>query len=332
MPALFYLPICMNPVPPGRLSDILFCMKFYFAPMEGITEVPYRKAHHQFFPGIDKYFTPFIVTNVKANARNKELQDVLSPLNEGIPTVPQLLSNNAHDFLEYAKFLCDHGFNEINLNAGCPQHSVMGKGRGSGLLRYPDLLDSFLNDIFTGLPDVKLSVKTRLGIESSENFPEIMKIYNRYPISELIIHARNQKDFYKTGTLDMDAFRFGLESSKCPVCYNGDLFSAGDIDNFKTAFPDVESVMLGRGLLMDPGLITRCSVSEVFTSNTMQSFHESLFSCYLQTAPSQKAVLSRMKEFWAYACKSCPEVDIRAVREFKSITEYIEYFGIFIKR
>lgn len=84
----------------------------------------------------------------------------------------------------------------------------MTKGRGAGFLAFPERLDLFLEEVFQNCP-IDISVKTRIGTESGEEFPKLMDIYNKYPIKELIIHPRTQKDFYKN-IPHMDVFEKAL--------------------------------------------------------------------------------------------------------------------------
>lgn len=170
-------------------------MKYYLAPMEGITGYIYRNAYEKFFHNIDKYFTPFIVANKSKSLKTKELRDVLPENNKCMNIVPQILTNDSEDFIITSKRLQQLGYNEVNLNLGCPSGTVVSKNRGSGFLALRDELDRFLEEIFT-LENMKISIKTRIGKDSPEEFYELIKIYNKYPLEELIIHPRTRNDFY----------------------------------------------------------------------------------------------------------------------------------------
>ena len=171
-------------------------MKFYLAPMEGITGYIYRNAHATYFGGVDKYFTPFIATTQHGKFTSRELNDILPEHNEGIAVIPQILSNNAADVMVTVQQLVTYGYEEVNLNLGCPSGTVVAKGKGSGFLAYPEALDRFLNEVFEKTP-IKISIKTRIGKENPDTFNELMEIFNRYPLEELIIHPRVQTDFYR---------------------------------------------------------------------------------------------------------------------------------------
>ena len=205
-----------------------------------------------------KSITPRFCRPVRKNGLStRELKDVLPENNGEIRPVPQLLVNHPEGFLKGARLLRDLGYREINLNLGCPSGTVTAKKKGSGLLMYPEELDALLDRIFsdpmvTG-GEILVSVKTRIGKNSPEEWPQLMEIYNQYPIYELTIHPRIQKDFYKNHP-DLEVFSSALEASKNPVVYNGDIFTAADYRRFREQFPSVERIMLGRGLIMDPEL------------------------------------------------------------------------------
>lgn len=274
-------------------------MNYYFAPMEGLTGYIFRNAHHAFFPkGIKKYFSPFILANQSDRFKARELNDILPDNNQGIILIPQLLTNDADDFVHTAKRIMLLGYKEINLNLGCPSGTAVSKDRGSGFLAKKAELDIFLDRIFnrqiTGI-----SVKTRLGKEKPEEFDELIEIFNKYPIEELIIHPRVQKDFYKNEP-NMEAFRAALPKSKNPVCYNGNIFTAEDCKRFLDGFPGAGSVMLGRGLLMNPCLAQEILYGIRLEKNILYDFHQRIYEGYRGILFGEKNVLYKMKELWGY--------------------------------
>ena len=171
-------------------------MNFYFAPMEGLTGYIYRNAHNAFFNNIDKYFSPFIVANQSSSFKTRELNDILPENNQGLVLIPQLLTNNAKDFINTSNKIKQLGYNEINLNLGCPSGTVVSKNRGSGFLSKTEELNVFFEEIFSQAT-TKISVKTRIGKDQPEEFYNLIEIFNKYPIEELIIHPRTQKIFIK---------------------------------------------------------------------------------------------------------------------------------------
>lgn len=274
-------------------------MKYYFAPLEGISGYIYRNAYEKFFPNnIDKYFTPFIVPNQSKSLKTKELRDVLPENNNGLNIVPQILTNDSKGFIETCKKLKQLGYDEVNLNLGCPSGTVVSKFRGSGFLAKREELDNFLGEIFK-IRDMKISIKTRLGVDSADEFYEIMKIYDKYPMEELIIHPRTRQDFYGNKP-NMEMFKDALKSSKNTICYNGDIFSVKDYEKFIEECPSVDRIMIGRGSLANPGLINEIKGKGVVDKNILKEFHDEVCMGYKEMLSGDINVLFRMKELWSY--------------------------------
>ncbi len=273
-------------------------MLFYFAPMEGITSYIYRNAYQHCFNRIDRYFSPFVSANQSDSLRTREINDLLPEHNQGYRLIPQLLTNRAKDFLHTANRLQQLGYREVNLNLGCPSGTVVAKGRGAGFLAQPKELDLFLEEIFSE-SELRISVKTRLGMAQPEEFYALLEIFNKYPITELIIHPRVRQDFYQN-TPNYAIFRQALLLSKNPVCYNGDLGSVQAYRQFQQEFPQVEKVMLGRGLIANPGLLAEIQDGKKLEKSLLQEFHEIIYIDYQSALGADRNVLFKMKDIWFY--------------------------------
>lgn len=273
-------------------------MRYYFAPMEGITGYVHRNAFHSLFPGVDKYFTAFIAPNQKGKFSAREKKDIAPEHNEGMCVVPQLLTNNAEDFILTAGKIKALGYDTVNLNLGCPSRTVAAKYRGSGFLEKREELNRFLEEIFNGA-DVKISIKTRIGKDEPEEFVKLLDIYNQYPIEELIVHPRTQRDYYKN-TPNWDVFAYALANSKNPVCYNGDIAAAEDYRKLRERFPELDKVMIGRGLLANPGLIQVLEGGGMPDKETLRAFHDRVYAGYLEEMSGPTPALFKMKELWTY--------------------------------
>lgn len=273
-------------------------MKFYLAPMEGLTGYIYRNAYNAYFNNVDKYFSPFISTNQSTSLKTRELKDIATENNQGLVLVPQFLSNNAKDFINTSKKVSLLGYKEINLNLGCPFGTVVSKNKGSGFLAKTEELDVFLDEIFSRSV-TKISVKTRIGKDEPEEFYKLIEIFNKYPIEELIIHPRIQKDFYKNKP-NMKVFKDALSLSKNPVCYNGDIFTVKDYKEFSDSFPGVGSVMLGRGVLANPGLISHIKNNVKIKKDLLREFHDKVYNDYKKVLIGDVNVLYKMKGLWFY--------------------------------
>lgn len=302
-------------------------MNYYLAPLEGITGHVYRNALEKHFPGTDRYFTPFIAPDQNRILRTKELRDVLPENNHVGELIPQILTNNPAHFRTTVQALQEMGYQEVNLNLGCPSGTVTAKKRGSGFLAYPEELDCFLERIFEENQDIRISIKTRIGRDEEEEAWGLMEIYRKYPLSELIIHPRTQKDFYR-GQPRIALFAQLLsgfyEKETFPVCYNGNLLTEQDFRRFTQQFPHVDAVMLGRGVISNPGLIHTLKTGEKTDRETLRRFHDEVLEGYRQIFGNDGNALHRMKEMWIYMAHlfSNNEKYLKKIRKAKSLAEY----------
>lgn len=279
-------------------------MRYYLAPLEGVTTYVYRNAYHKYFHQMDKYFTPFIVPHKEKKFSTREKKELSPENNQGLFVVPQLLTNNAEDFLKTAKDITAMGYKEINLNLGCPSGTVVAKKKGSGFLAYPDELDAFLDEIFSKA-DFDISVKTRIGKEHPEEFDQLLEIYNKYPMKELIIHPRVQTDYYKN-TPNWEVFRNACNTSKNTLCYNGDIFCTENYVQFLKEFPQVDKIMLGRGVIANPGLVDEIVSQKRISQNALRDFHDMIYEEYQLISSGDRNVLFKMKELWFYMADLFP--------------------------
>ncbi len=269
-------------------------MNYYFAPMEGLTDSIYRRVHHTYFPGVTSYYMPFLSPTMHRTLTHREKREL--PAADSVPfrAVPQILTKVPGDFLWAAQECAKQGYDEVNLNLGCPSGTVTAKGKGAGMLRDPDALDRFLDEIFCASP-LPISVKTRLGFASPEEFPRLLEIFNRYPMKELTLHPRVRQAFYAR-VVDMASFRYLLQQARMPVCYNGNLNSLSQIQTFREEFPQVGSVMIGRGLIGDPGML----VPGGTTVSVLEDFLDTLLEEYSTAFGTQRNAMSRLKENWRH--------------------------------
>ncbi len=293
-------------------------MRYDFAPMEGITDSIYRRLHHKHFRGVDRYFMPFLSPTIHRQLTHKEDRELPFADREDFVAVPQILTKVADDFLWAAQVCADRGYEEVNLNTGCPSGTVVSKGKGSGMLRDLGSLDAFLEEIFSKSP-LPISVKTRLGLEDPAEFTAILEIYNRYPIKELTIHPRTRKQFY-SGDLYMDLFAYALQHSKNPLCFNGELRSGDHIAAFAEQFPQVGAVMIGRGLIADPGMLSPGGT----TRESLQAFTEELLETYIEVFGGARNAMFRMKENWGFLRHRFADSD-RLWKDLRKTTDIAEY-------
>ena len=292
--------------------------EYYAAPMEGLTGWRWRQVHAALFGAADRYYTPFLSPNANFEFQTKELQEIAPENNRDLPVMPQILTNRAEYFIWAAKECQSRGYGEVNLNLGCPSGTVTGKNKGAGLLREEDLLRELLDGIFDALPDMKISVKTRIGWDDPAQWPALLDILNDYPIALLIVHPRLRTEFYK-GAIHREAFAWTQENTCLPLCYNGDLFTPADV----AAAPALP-LMLGRGLQRDPSLLRRLRGGERATAAELRAYHDALCAAYRWDYSGDTPVLHRMRELWSYLSGSFWDTDafLRAVRKARTLSAY----------
>ncbi|MBP3879062.1 MAG: tRNA-dihydrouridine synthase family protein [Lachnospiraceae bacterium] len=278
-------------------------MEYYFAPMEGITGYLYRNVHHRHFPEIDRYYMPFISAHASHSMKHKEKEDIRPDNNAGLFAIPQVLTKCAEDFAWTVRELSEIGYREVNLNLGCPSPTVTTKGRGAAFLGRPEELREFFAQSFELIgrdtPEVKISVKTRLGIEDPDEIHELIRLYNEFPICEVIVHARTMREMYN-GEAHADVFGSILSESVHPLVYNGNIFYSEEASSLEERLQGAKAVMIGRGLLRNPALVREMKGGERLQISELKSFHDDLFEACREVLPGPKPVLARMKELWWY--------------------------------
>lgn len=304
-------------------------MQIDFAPMEGITGYVFRRAHRALFSGVTDYYQPFIATHETRAMKKKERDDALPSHNEGLSSVPQLLSKSPEDFLFYCGELRSMGYGHVNLNLGCPSPTVTAKGKGAALLENPDTLQRLLDGIFSKDPGIEISVKTRLGIESPGEFQKLLPIYNRYPLKKLIVHGRTLSEGYK-GHGHPEILGEILGKCSCPVCWNGNIFWRKDLERLSERYPGLASVMIGRGLVRNPALAREIGGGEPLSDAELSRFLDAVFLGLQSTLSGPAPVLGKMKEIWFYVEDlyavfepgTEPYRALRSLRKARKLNEY----------
>ena len=291
--------------------------------MEGVTDYVFRRVQARHFSPADKYYTPFISPTSTHKFSPKQLRELLPKNNEGLKLVPQLIGHNAEDFLWAAEELRAMGYDEVNFNLGCPSGTVVSKKKGSGLLSEREMLTAFFDEVF-GKARVKVSVKTRIGKLSTEEFSALLELFSAYPISELIIHPRLQTQQYK-GTPYLPAWEAAMREYNRPLCYNGDLFTASKIASFLDTYPETESIMLGRGLVANPAIIRELKGGAKADRTEIKAFHEEIFSESRERIGQDKPLIMHMKELWFYLGASFADADkaLKAIRKSQTAADYL---------
>ena len=287
-------------------------MDIYFAPMEGMTPYLFRNLHNRYFGGCDKYFTPFISTNENILLNHKEQRDVDPKNNEGLTLVPQIISNSADQSAKYLCMIHDrYGYDEININMGCPSGCVVSKAKGSGMLREPEVLEEYMKDLEKALDVIRseggavpdISIKTRIGYYSADEYKRLTQIFLDHPVKQIIIHPRSRTQMYQ-GNVELEAFGYmyeALTGAGIGVVYNGDIVTGKSCEQIVERFPKLDGVMIGRGLLRDPSLARYIKGGKPADKEEYLRFMEAVLDGYAEKIPSEKNVLAKIKDLWNFS-------------------------------
>lgn len=298
-------------------------IKISLAPLQGLTDYIFRNAFASFFEGIDLSYSPFLRIE-RGEVRKSRLRDILPENNKSLELIPQILTKDSEEFLYLASLVTDKGYKEINLNMGCPYPMVVKQGMGSGMLPHPDKLKKLLDDVVEKI-DCKLSIKMRTGYESHEEILDLLPVLNNYPLSKIIIHPRTGKQMYK-GEVDIDAFRNCLGITDKDICYNGDISDIDSFNSFRNDFPEINDIMIGRGIIGNPFLpaeIKGISI-EGDKKEIVTKFHNTIFEEYSSLLSGDAHILNRMIPFWEYLSSSFSNSRkvFKAIKKSSSVKKY----------
>ena len=295
-------------------------MNLYFAPMEGITTYTYRNTHYELFGGCDEYFAPFIVPTDNERLSMKTLRDIKAENNIVKPSA-QVMCTTGTAFCEFVKKVKPLGFTKVNLNLGCPSGTVVKKQRGSGALKDTNALDRFFDYVFDNA-DIEVTVKTRAGFYSHDEFPVLYNIFSKYPIKELIIHPRVREEYYR-GVPNMETYDFAYRNKTHSLCYNGNIFTGHEYEEFIQKYPLTDSVMIGRGAVRNPAIFREIKGGGALKTQELINFSNILEKRYYKLLQSERYTLHRLKEIWIYSITNYPnEIKIaKAIKKSNKLSE-----------
>jgi len=301
-------------------------IKIYQAPLQGATDFDFRKALAESFGGIDKYFIPYLSYGKGREIKKSQLREVFPENNGMLPVVPQVLFSDHAELFDLVSILIDYGYEEINLNLGCPYPMATNKGRGAAWLEKPEALSEILQQLYAkGFP-AKFSVKMRAGMTDDQDAKAIFRVLNQFPLEEVIFHPRTASQMYD-GKANPQLFAEAISAVKHPMVYNGDIFSITDFQELQTLLPEQNSWMIGRGLLKNPALAAQLK-GEVFEPKSlrikMREFHDQLLEGYSARLQGDGHIVMKMSQFWAYFSQSFenPHKAMKLVKKSSSLLKY----------
>ena len=300
--------------------------KLLSSPLQGFTDYKFRNAFNNLFGGIDTFFTPYFRLNGKRVVKNAYERDILPENNTNLEVIPQVITNNADEFLFVANYVQQFGYNELNWNLGCPYPMVTKCGMGSGLIHQADRIDEILHKVHNE-SDITVSMKMRLGYENSEEILKTLPILDKYPLKNIAIHARIGKQLYKGG-VNLDAFQTCIENTKHTLYYNGDITSVSKFKEMQERFPSIKNWMIGRGLIADPFLPNMIKNDTFeYPENKLEvfnEFHNTLYQNYAESLSGATHLLLKMYHLWEYFSplfKQSPK-GLKKIKKAKNIKKY----------
>jgi len=276
------------------------------SPLQGFTDFRFRNAFHKHFGGIDTFYSPYIKLNGKLVVKGSYERDILPENNTTLEVIPQIITNDAEEFLFVAKYVQQFGYKELNWNLGCPYPMVAKCGMGSGLIKNTDQIEHILKRVHNET-DIIVSMKMRMGYENPTEILDVFPILEQYPIKNIAIHARIGKQLYKGG-VDLDSFQKCLDTSKQKIYYNGDITSVTKFNELQERFPSIEHWMIGRGLIADPFLpsMIKNNTTE-YPKNRLEifeAFHDEIYQEYDAYLSGPTPIRMKMLGFWEYFSES----------------------------
>lgn len=296
------------------------------SPLQGFTDFRFRNAQHQYFGGIDTFYAPYIRLNGKLEIKSSYKRD-LDPKNNHVPhLIPQVMTNNADEFLFVVDYVKSLGYDELNWNLGCPYPMVVNRCMGSGLICEPNRIDEILDKVHSN-SSITISMKMRMGYEHPEEILDVFPILEKYPIKNIAIHARIGKQLYKGG-VDLAAFQKCLDHSKQRIYYNGDITSVSSFNAVKEKFPSIDHWMIGRGLIADPFLPSMIKSNSldypIDKIERFSKFHDTLYANYAEHLSGPKHTIMKMYHFWEYFSATFKDSKkaLKKIKKAKNIPHY----------
>lgn len=276
-------------------------MKLYLAPIQGFTNSTFREIIVRNNGNVDKVFSPFVDAKRYRKEGEKVMKDIVRSIGKQQRLIPQVLGSTPSEIVAVLDRFKELGFEEANINMGCPFPPVANKQMGSGLIPFPEKIDEILAAaLHVG---IRISVKIRLGWINNDEIEAVIPILNKYDLEEVIIHPRNGKQQYK-GEVDLESFGKIAPTLKAKVCYSGDITSLEGFESLKNKFFFVDSWMIGRAAISNPlifkSIEENTSRSRKEIAAAIKQTHNELYAEFSETLSGQSHLMHKIKPYWDY--------------------------------
>lgn len=300
-------------------------LPIHFAPLQGYTDAAYRRAHASIFGGIDTYYSPFVRVE-HGEIRRKDIRDINPENNPKVHLIPQLIASKPDKLEQIIALFIENNYQEADINLGCPFPMLAKRHNGAGMLPYPEEVKDLLTAAIEKYPQIRFSVKLRLGWESAEECLALLPLLNALPLTHVILHPRLGKQQYK-GEVDLSGFEAFYNGCDKPLLYNGDLRTIEDIQAISERFPKLAGLVIGRGLLANPALAWEYRQGEKLSPDEMikkvRLLHTEVYNSYKeQLQGGDMQLLTKMKSFWEYLLPDGDRKARKALHKSTKITNY----------
>ncbi|RUT78540.1 tRNA-dihydrouridine synthase family protein [Ancylomarina longa] len=276
-------------------------IKISLAPIQGYTDWIYRRAFQEYIGGVDEFYTPFLVLQNDGTIRKSHQREVEPYIEKSINLVPQFVAGTISEFKYFEDYFSELGYVKMNWNLGCPYPMITKRGRGSGLLPYPEKIRDLLDNAYSS--KLALSIKLRLGLIDPKEIFSVLDVLKDFNLDDLILHPRTAKQMYK-GDIDRNIYEQCVNSYKKEIAYNGDIAFEDDYKELILRFPNLSHVMIGRGILNDlylPKKIKGLDIPpEEERKQILKQFHQKVFTDNCGLLNGEAQVLHKMKPFWEH--------------------------------
>jgi tRNA-dihydrouridine synthase len=242
---------------------------------------------------------PFLPVQPAGKFRPKVWHDIAPENNTALPLVPQLMGNHPEHFVDTMRMLHEQfGYENFNINIGCPSSPVVRHTRGCGLMPHPDVVEAIVAEVISKTP-FRLSLKMRLGLHNADEGRMLLQRLNGYPLDFLVIHPRLGEQQYE-GSPDLEVFEEFCSITQHKIVYSGDIFTVEDYQRLSARFPKVSAWMLGRGMLRNPFLAEEIKGQDVRDKKErFLAFYQD-FTEELLPIRGEQGTLANLKELWHY--------------------------------
>lgn len=298
------------------------------SPLQGFTDFRFRNAFQRYFGGIDTFFAPYIRLNGKLDIKASYDRDLQAKNNQTLTVIPQVMTNDADEFLFVSKYVQSLGYSELNWNLGCPYPMVTKRCMGSGLISDGQRIDAILKRVHNE-SDITVSLKMRMGYEHSAEILNVLPILAKYPIKNIAIHARIGKQLYKGG-VDLDSFQRCIDNTQHKLYYNGDITTVQSFRDMRNRFPSIDHWMIGRGLISDPFLPQMIKMdTEEYPENRLEifrDFHDTLLDNVGQNLSGDSHIILKMYHYWEYFAQAFSDTHktLKKVKKAKNLENYTD--------